>query len=95
MRYSVVPVAKHCSAALAERTTLAGSGQRLYHHDGDNGVNTVIRILATLPGVALTIMGVRWLVDPAGAAAEIGMPLLSGLARSSQIGDLAALFLAA
>ena len=38
------------------------------------------------------VMGLRWLVDPSGAAAGIGMPVLDGLARSSQIGDLGAFF---
>ena len=37
-------------------------------------------------------MGVRWLVDPAGAAGDMGMPLLEGLGLSSQIGDLGAFF---
>ena len=58
-------------------------------------MNKVLRILTALPAVMFLATSVRWLVDPAGAAATIGMPLLDGLARSSQIGDLGAFFLAA
>ena len=58
-------------------------------------MNKALRILTALPAVLFLATSVRWLVDPAGAAATIGMPLLDGLARSSQIGDLGAFFLAA
>ncbi|MCZ6459014.1 MAG: hypothetical protein O6766_06585 [Gammaproteobacteria bacterium] len=58
-------------------------------------MNKALRILTALPAVMFLATSVRWLVDPAGAAATIGMPLLDGLARSSQIGDLGAFFLAA
>ena len=58
-------------------------------------MNKVLRILTALPGVMFLATSVRWLIDPEGAAATIGMPLLDGLARSSQIGDLGAFFLAA
>ena len=52
-----------------------------------------LRILVTLLGVFFVLQGIAWLVDPARAAAGLGMPLLDGLARSTQIGDLAAFFL--
>jgi hypothetical protein len=55
-------------------------------------LNKIVFFLAGLFGVLFLGMGVRWLVDPAGAAASIGMVVLDGLARSSQIGDLAAFF---
>ena len=58
-------------------------------------MNKVLRILTALPALMFLATSVRWLVDPEGAAATIGMPLLDGLARSSQIGDLGAFFLAA
>ncbi len=58
-------------------------------------MNKALRILTALPAVLFLATSVRWLVDPEGAAATIGMPLLDGLARSSQIGDLGAFFLAA
>ena len=35
----------------------------------------------------------RYVVDPAGAAAQFGMPLLEGVGRSSQLGDMTAYFL--
>lgn len=40
-------------------------------------------------------MGVGWLVDPQRSAANLGMPLLDGIARSTQVGDLSAFFLTA
>jgi len=52
-----------------------------------------LRIVTTLIGVFFALQGVLWIVDPARAAAGLGMPLLDGLARSTQIGDLAAFFL--
>lgn len=57
-------------------------------------MNKVLRVLIALPGIFFVVMGLRWLVDPAGAAAELGMGLLDGVGRSSQIGDMAAFFLA-
>ena len=41
------------------------------------------------------MMGLRWLVDPAGIAPQLGLTVESGLGLSSQIGDLAAFFLVA
>ena len=53
----------------------------------------LLQVLVALAGTLFLVMGLRWIVDPAGAAAAIGMPLLDGVARSSQIGDVGALFL--
>jgi hypothetical protein len=39
-----------------------------------------------------TLIGLRWHVDPRAAANSLGMPLLDGMARSTQIGDLSAVF---
>lgn len=47
--------------------------------------------LAGLVGVLVMILGARWLFDPTGAAQAAGMPLLDGIARSTQVGDLGAL----
>ena len=52
------------------------------------------RIVAAIPGVLLLVSGVGWLTDPAAAAEGLGMPLLEGIGRSTQIGDFAAFFLA-
>lgn len=49
--------------------------------------------MAALLGILFLVMGVRWVIDPAAAAFELGMPLLDGIGRSSQIGDMAAFFL--
>jgi hypothetical protein len=49
--------------------------------------------MVALPGILFVMMGLNWIVKPADAAAQLGMPLLDGLARGSQIGDIGALFL--
>ncbi len=56
-------------------------------------MKTVLRILVTLPAVLFVVMGLRWITDPTGAATALGMTLLDGVGRSSQIGDVGALFL--
>jgi hypothetical protein len=43
--------------------------------------------------VLFVVMGLRWITDPSGAATALGMTLLDGVGRSSQIGDVGALFL--
>jgi hypothetical protein len=45
-------------------------------------------------GAVFTLQGTAWLVVPERAAGSLGMPLLTGLARSTQIGDFAAFFVA-
>jgi hypothetical protein len=55
----------------------------------------VLRGLTTLLGVFFAAQGLGWLAAPQRAAAGLGMPLLDGLGRSTQIGDLAAFFLTA
>ena len=52
-------------------------------------LNVVVALLAAL----LISIGVRWLVDPAGAAEGLGMVLLDGAGRASQIGDGGSFFL--
>jgi len=53
-----------------------------------------LRIATAVLGVVFTLGGIGWLVDPAGSAAQLGMPLLDGVGRSTQIGDLSAFFVA-
>lgn len=53
----------------------------------------IVRGIVGLLGILFIVTGLRWLVDPAGAAATLGMPLLSGVGLSSQIGDMTAFFL--
>jgi len=57
----------------------------------DDTLRNVVRAV----GALFTLLGVRWLLDPAGAAQGLGMPLLEGVARSTQVGDLASFFLVA
>jgi len=57
-------------------------------------MNRILRVLVALPGIFFVVMGLRWLVDPAGAAGDMDMELLDGIGRSTQIGDLATFFLA-
>ena len=57
-------------------------------------MNKLLRVIVALPGVLFVVMGLRWLTDPAGAAQALGMPLLDGVGRSTQIGDLGAFFVA-
>jgi hypothetical protein len=55
-------------------------------------VDHIVRIIAGLFGLFLLLMGINWLLDPAAAAEGLGMPLLEGVGRSTQIGDLASFF---
>src|SRR5215470_16851087 len=52
-----------------------------------------LRMVIIAMGAAFTLQGIAWLVVPERAAGGLGMPLLTGLARSTQIGDFAAFFL--
>lgn len=52
-----------------------------------------LRIATTVLGALFTLQGLGWLVNPALAATGLGMPLLDGLGRSTQIGDFAVFFL--
>jgi hypothetical protein len=54
---------------------------------------STLRIVTALMGAGFALQGVGWLVAPDRAAATLGMPVLDGLARSTQIGDFAAFFL--
>lgn len=52
------------------------------------------RILAGIVALLMGVTALGWLIDPAGAAQGLGMPLLEGLGRSTQVGDFTAFFLA-
>lgn len=52
----------------------------------------IVRLAAALFSVLLLFIGIRWLLDPAASASELGMPLLEGVGLSTQIGDLASFF---
>jgi len=51
------------------------------------------RIAAGFIGAFYLIQGIQWIADPASSAEALGMPLLDGLGRSTQIGDMASFFL--
>jgi hypothetical protein len=53
----------------------------------------LFRILVCAPGILFIFIGLRWAIDPAAAAQGLDVPLLEGLARSSQIADTGAFFL--
>jgi hypothetical protein len=57
-------------------------------------MNKVERIVVAIPGVLFFLTALQWIFDPAAAAEALGLPLLDGLARSTEIGDLGAFFLA-
>ncbi len=56
-------------------------------------MNKIISVIVGLLGILFVVIGLRWLIDPLAAAAHLGMPLLDGAGRSTQIGDMAAFFL--
>lgn len=53
----------------------------------------IITLLVALASLLFIAIGVRWLVDPAGAAPELGLSLSQGLGLSTQIGDISSFFL--
>lgn len=54
-----------------------------------------LRLIVTLLGAFFALQGVAFLVAPQRAVEGLGMPLLDGVARSTQLGDFAAFFLVA
>ncbi len=56
-------------------------------------IKKVLSVVVALPGILFVLMGLRWIVDPASAAAELGMTLQQGVGLSSQIGDMTAFFM--
>ncbi|RPG47311.1 MAG: hypothetical protein CBC94_004320 [Gammaproteobacteria bacterium TMED134] len=52
----------------------------------------IYRILPALVGGLMGLQALGWITNPATAAAGLGMPLLEGMARSTQIGDFSAFF---
>ena len=51
-----------------------------------------LRIVVALPGVMFLASGLNWLFWPESAAQGLGLPLLDGIARSTQIGDIGSFF---
>jgi len=46
-----------------------------------------------MPAILFVVMGVRWLVAPAGIAPDFGLALADGIGQSSQVGNMAGFFL--
>jgi hypothetical protein len=61
----------------------------------DDDADALMRLLVVLLGVGFLLQGLGWIVVPTRAAESLGMPLLDGLGRSTQVGDFAAFFLTA
>lgn len=53
-----------------------------------------LRSIPGIIGVFFLLQAINWIVNPTAAAEALGMPLLDGAARSTQIGDIAAFFFA-
>jgi len=51
------------------------------------------RIIAGILGFFFFVQGISWLRNPKAAAEALGMPLLEGAGRSTQIGDISGFFL--
>ena len=58
-------------------------------------ISRMFALIVMLPGLLFIVLGLRWLVDPTGAASMLGLSLETGLGLSSQVADLAAFFLVA
>ena len=56
-------------------------------------MNAILRILVALPAILFFMMGVRWMINPAGVAEMLGFSLSTGIGLSSQIGDMSGYFL--
>ena len=54
----------------------------------------ILRVVAGLIGGLFLAQAISWMIDPTGSAEALGMPLLDGLARSTQVGDFTSFFLA-
>jgi hypothetical protein len=56
-------------------------------------MNKALKLLVLLPAILFVVIGLRWLVAPAGIAPDFGLTLQEGIGLSTQIGDLSSFFL--
>ncbi len=56
-------------------------------------MDSILRLLSVAAGIPIFGNGVMFMFDPETAARQLGMPLLEGMARSTQIGDFGSFFL--
>ena len=52
-------------------------------------------LIVVVPALLFILIGLRWLVDPAGIAPSLGLTPETGFGLSSQVADLSAFFLVA
>ena len=55
-------------------------------------MNRVIQVFIALPGVMMGWSAFGWLTNPQSAAEGLGMQLLDGVGRSTQVGDMTSFF---
>ena len=72
-----------------------GGMTHLFANCENNLMLTSLRILTTLSGLGLLVVGIIWWLQPATAAEILGASLLDGTGRSTQIGDSGAFFIGA
>ncbi len=49
-------------------------------------IKRLLAVIVVLPGLLFVIMGLRWLIAPAGIAPSLGMTIDTGFGLSSQVG---------
>ena len=55
--------------------------------------NKIIRVIAVVPGLLMLQGGLNFLINPEQQVTSLGMTLMDGVGRSTQLGDLAAFFI--
>ena len=80
---------------MSQRQRGIGGVTHLFATCEDNLMLTFLRIITTLSGLGLLLIGVIWWLQPATAAEILGASLLDGTGRSTQIGDSGAFFIGA
>ena len=56
-------------------------------------MKNVLRVIAGLAGTLFFLNGLQWIINPASVADSLGMPLVEGVWRSTQIGELGSFFI--
>ena len=54
---------------------------------------TAMKVVSAIPGIPMLLMGLGLLVQPELVVNNLGMPLLTGAALSTQLGDMTSFFL--
>ena len=80
---------------MSQRQSGIGGTTHLFANCEDNLMLTLLRILTTLSGLGLLLVGIIWWLQPATAAEILGASLLDGTGLSAQIGDSGAFFIGA